>query len=570
MEGDMSRSEWIIDRQEALGTQGMVAAKHEIAAEVGASVLEDGGNAIDAAVATAFAVGVVEPFMSGIGGGGLMLVHSAATGDTIALDFGMCAPLAARPDLYTLLPGTSATRFGWRAVEGDANVHGPLAIAVPGTVAGLAAAAERWGTRPLAELLQPAIRLAREGFPVSWHTSLEMAQDAELLARYPSTRAIFTRNGLPLPVFTGLQPTMLRQPDLARSLEAIARRGAETFYRGELGKTLIEGLRSLGAILTEEDLARYRVRIAAPLWGRYRACRVATAPAPSGGPTLLESLHIMDCFDLRASGHNTDRTLHILIEAFRQAFVDRFTYLADPDFVPVPVDALTDPSYARERAQEIGEDARTRIEPGQPSRLGIEQVFERSLPNYGAGSTTHICVVDRWGNAVTLTQTLLSAWGSRIVAPGTGILMNNGMFWFDPEPGRANSIAPGKRPLANMTPTLVFTGGQFLLALGAMGGRRIINAIAQIISNVVDHRMGIQAAISAPRVDCSVQPTAVSSRIPEAVIARLRERGHTLQVVREDFADVPFASPVGILRDKEGMLHGGANPYYPAMVLGLD
>jgi gamma-glutamyltranspeptidase/glutathione hydrolase len=346
-----------------------------------------------------------------------------------------------------------------------------------------------------------------------------MAQDAELLARYPSTRAIFTRNGLPLPVFTGLQPTMLRQPDLARSLEAIARRGAETFYRGELGKTLIEGLRSLGAILTEEDLARYRVRIAAPLWGRYRACRVATAPAPSGGPTLLESLHIMDCFDLRASGHNTDRTLHILIEAFRQAFVDRFTYLADPDFVPVPVDALTDPSYARERAQEIGEDARTRIEPGQPSRLGIEQVFERSLPNYGAGSTTHICVVDRWGNAVTLTQTLLSAWGSRIVAPGTGILMNNGMFWFDPEPGRANSIAPGKRPLANMTPTLVFTGGQFLLALGAMGGRRIINAIAQIISNVVDHRMGIQAAISAPRVDCSVQPTAVSSRIPEAVIA---------------------------------------------------
>ncbi len=566
----MSRSEWVIDRTEALGKRGMVVAQHELAAEIGAQVLADGGNAVDAAVATAFALGVVEPFMSGIGGGGLMLVYRADTKETVALDFGMCAPLAARPDLYRLLPGRSATRFGWRAVEDDANVHGPLAIAVPGLVAGLTTALTRFGTRPLAELLQPAIRLASEGFPVSWHLTLEMAQDAALLARYPSTRAVFTRDGLPLPVQTGLEPTILRQPDLARSLEAIASDGADAFYRGDLGRTLVEGLRSLGAILSEDDLARYTVRISGPLWGTYRGYRIATAPAPSGGPTLLESLHLLEVFPLGRWGHNTVETLHVLIEAFRQAFVDRFAYLADPAFVSVPVDRLTDPEYARERAAEIGPRARPRIQPGDPARLGVAHVFPPSLPHYGTSSTTHISVVDHWGNAVALTQTLLSAWGSRLVAPGTGILMNNGMFWFDPEPGHANSIEPGKRPLANMTPTLVFSGDQLFLVLGAMGGRRIINAIAQVVSNVVDHGLPIQAAITAPRVDCSVEPTAVSQRIDPAVVRGLEERGHQLQVVREDFADVPFACTGGILRDADGVLHGGAHPYYPASAIGLE
>ncbi|MCX2726560.1 gamma-glutamyltransferase [Thermomicrobium sp. 4228-Ro] len=565
----MSRSKWIIDRTEAVGRHGMVVAQHELAAEVGVAVLADGGNAIDAAVATAFAIGVVEPFMSGIGGGGILLIHLAESQETVAIDFGMCAPLAARPDLYRLLPATGATRFGWRAVEKDANVHGPLAIAVPGMVAGLATALERYGTRPLAELLQPAIRLARDGFAVSWHTSLEMAQDAALLAQYPSTRAVFTRDGLPLPVRTGLEPTILRQPDLARSLEAIARDGADAFYRGELGRQLVEGLRALGAILTMEDLERYTVRLSAPLWGEYRGYRIATAPAPSGGPTVLESLHLLDCFPLTEYGHNSSRTLHVLIEAFRQAFVDRFAYLADPGFVPVPVAALTDPAYARERASEIGEQARARIEPGDPRRLGVQRLYARSLPNYGAGSTTHIGVVDRWGNAVALTQTLLSAWGSRVVAPGTGILMNNGMLWFDPEPGRANSIEPGKRPLANMSPTLVFQDDGLFLVLGAMGGRRIIDAVAQVVSNVIDHGLGIQAAISAPRIDCSVEPTAVSSRIDGRVISELERRGHRVQIVREDFADVPFACPGGILRDRTGTLHGGSEPYYPGMAIGL-
>jgi gamma-glutamyltranspeptidase/glutathione hydrolase len=564
----MWRTEWVLDRTEATGERGMVAAKHELAAEVGAQVLEDGGNAVDAAVATAFTVGVVEPFMNGIGGGGLMLVYLADRRQTIAIDFAMAAPRAARPDMYELLDATSPSMFGWRAVRDDANIHGPLSIAVPGTVAGLALAAERYGTIPLRELVQPAIRYARQGFPVSWHTSLEIAQDLELLNRYPSTRAIFTRGGLPWPVLTGLEQTLLVQADLARSLEAIAERGPDVFYRGELGQALVEGLRGLGAILTEDDLRAYEVRVTEPLWGRYRGYRVAAAPAPSGGPTLLECLHLMDCFDLRASGHNTVETLHRLIEAFRQAFVDRFAYLADPAFAEVPVTALIDPAYAREQAARIGERARPAVEPGDPERLGVSRRYARSMPNYGTGSTTHLSVVDRWGNAVSLTQTLLSAWGSRVVAPGTGILMNNGMMWFDPEPGRANSIEPGKRPLANMSPALVFVGERVYLSLGAMGGRKIINALAQIISNVIDHGMGIQAAITAPRVDCSVQPALVSSRIDPAVVEGLHARGHRLQVVIEDVGNVPFASPVGILVEADGRLRGGANPYYPAMAIG--
>lgn len=565
----MRRTEWVLDRTEATGERGMVAAKHELAAEVGAQVLEAGGNAVDAAVATAFTVGVVEPFMNGIGGGGLMLIYLADRRQTIAIDFAMAAPRAARPDMYELLDATSPSMFGWRAVRDDANIHGPLSIAVPGTVAGLALAAERYGTMPLRELMQPAIRYARQGFPVSWHTSFEIAQDLELLNRYPSTRAIFTRDGLPWPVLTGLEQTLLVQAELARSLEAIAERGPDVFYRGELGQALVEGLRGLGAILTEDDLRSYEVRIAEPHWGRYRGHRVAAAPAPSGGPTLLECLHLMEYFDLRASGHNTVETLHCLIEAFRQAFVDRFAYLADPAFADAPVTALIDPEYAREQAARIGERARPAVEPGDPERLGVRQRYARSMPNYGAGSTTHPSVVDRWGNAVSLTQTLLSAWGSRVVAPGTGILMNNGMMWFDPEPGRANSIAPGKRPLANMSPALVFAEDRVYLSLGAMGGRKIINALAQIISNVIDHGMGIQAAITAPRIDCSVQPAQVSSRIDPGVIEGLQARGHRLQVVVEDVGNVPFASPVGILVEADGTLRGGANPYYPAMAIGI-
>ena len=566
----MQRSDWILDRKEAVSRYGMVAAKHELAAEVGAAVLEAGGNAIDAAVATAFTVGVVEPMMSGIGGGGLMLIFLAEQRAVVALDYGMVAPLAARPDMYHLLDATSPSLFGWRAVVDDANIHGPLAIAVPGTVAGLATAAARYGTMPLHELLHPAIRYAREGFPVSWHTSFEIAQDLELLNRYPSTRAIFTKDGLPWPVLTGLTQTKLVQADLARSLEAIAKDGPDAFYRGELGQAIVEGLRSLGAIISLEDLAHYRVRISEPLWGTYRGHRVAAMPAPSGGPTLLESLHLLDCFDLAASGHNTEHTLHILIECFRQAFVDRFAYLADPAFADVPVAGLINPAYARAQAATITERARSVIEPGDPEQLGVRERYARSMPHYASTSTTtHLSVVDRWGNAVALTQTLLSAWGSRVVAPGTGILFNNGMMWFDPEPGRANSIAPGKRPLANMCPTIVFRDDRPFLVLGAMGGRRILNALAQIISNVIDHGLGIQAAITAPRIDCSVDPTNVSSRIDPAVIEGLRARGHRLTVVVEDVGNVPFASPAGILVDADGTLHGGANPYYPAMAIGL-
>ncbi|HMM43747.1 MAG TPA: gamma-glutamyltransferase, partial [Thermomicrobiales bacterium] len=419
-------------------------------------------------------------------------------------------------------------------------------------------------------LIRPAVRLARDGFPVGWHTSLTIAQDLALLSRFPATRAIFTDDGRPWTMLTGLTPTRLVQADLARTLDALADDGWETFYRGDLARAIVDGVRGMGGLLADEDLRDYAVRVGPALMADYRGHAVATAQAPSGGTTLLESLRLMEQANLAALGHNTADALHHLIESFRQAFVDRFAYLADPRFVQIPEAALLTEGYARSRAAAFGPSARPIVSPGGRDELGVRHALARSVPAYGAGEhTTHVSVVDARGNAVALTQTLLSSWGSRVVAPGTGVLLNNGMMWFDPEPGRPNSVAGGKRPLANMTPALVLENDAVRLAVGAMGGRKIINAVTQVIANVVDYGMGVQAAITAPRVDCSTAVTLVSSRIDPTVVAALERRGHALQAIREDIGSVPFASPVGILRATDGTLHGGANPYYPAMAIGL-
>jgi gamma-glutamyltranspeptidase/glutathione hydrolase len=442
-------------------------------------------------------------------------------------------------------------------------------VAVPGTVAGLALAAERYGTMPRARLIEPAIALARAGFPISWHTSLKAAQELDLLDRYPTTRAIFTRDGRSLSILDGQTQNLLVQRDLARTLEAIAVEGPSAFYRGEIAGKIVDAVQSADGILSRDDLAGYEVRIGDGLWAAYRGRRIVTMPAPSGGPTLLESLRLMEQADLARSGHNTVETLHWSIEAFRQAFADRFAYLGDPSYVDVPVDALLSDDYIHARSAEVSRRARRVVEPGERSLLGVTHDLARSLPGYGAGgNTTHLSTMDRAGNAVSLTQTLLSLWGSFFVAGGTGVLLNNGMMWFDPEPGHPNSVDGGKRPLANMAPALVFEGDMVLLSVGSMGGRKIMNANAQIIANVVDHGFGIQTAITAPRIDCSVEPAVASSRIAAEVIEGLRGLGHRIGAVVEDVGNNHFASPVGIQRAPDGTLRGGANPYYPAMAIG--
>lgn len=534
----------------------MVAAKHELAAEAGAEVLRDGGNAVDAAVTAGFMAGVVEPFMSGLGGGGFLVAHFPQRGESVVIDHAMVAPAAASPAMYALAAsGTDADMFGWRQVAGDANIHGHLAAAVPGTVAGLTLALQEYGTLSRQRALAPAISLAEGGFDVSWHTALMIGLDLALLNRFAPTRDIFTHQGyVPTPYPGWRQP--LRQPDLAATLRLVADKGAPAFYEGAPARAIAAEMRAHGGLITEEDLAGYRPVVTEPLRGSYRGCEVLTSTPASGGPTVLETLNLMARTDLAALGHNSAAALHWIAESCRQAFADRLVLLGDPNFVDSPWAELISPAYAARQATSFAPDRVRQPEPGLP----------QPMPRM---NTTHVSAIDRWGNSASLTSTLLGCWGCGVTAPGTGVLLNNGMMWFDPVPGQPNSIAGGKKPLANMAPTIVLDGDRARLSLGAMGGRRILNALPQIIANVIDFGFGMQAAISAPRIDCSTGVVDVSSRLSPETIETLREMGHVVQVLEEDMLSFEFGSPVGVLSDGQ-TLRGGANPYYPAMAVAAE
>ena len=550
-----SRTTWRFDRDEATSPLGVVAAKHELAAEAGAEVLREGGNAVDAAVTAGFVAGVVEPFMSGLGGGGFLLAHFPDRDERILVDHPMVAPAAATPSMYALASsGHDADMFGWHKVEGDANIHGHLAAATPGTVAGLTLALEEFGSVSRQRAFAPAIKHATDGFNVSWHTALMIGLDLALLNRFPATRAIFTNNGyVPTPYPGWRKP--LRQPDLAATLELIAAQGARAFYEGRPALAIAQEMREHGGLLTETDLASYRATIVEPLCGTYRDFEVLTSPPASGGPTVLETLNLMEQADLASLGHNSAEAVHWIAESCLQAFTDRLALLGDPAFVDSPWERLVAKQYAAHQAATFAPDKVRSPAPALP-------------PPIPRMNTTHVSAIDRWGNSASLTSTLLGGWGSGVTVPGTGVLLNNGMMWFDPVAGRPNSIAGGKKPLANMAPTIVLQDGRAFLSVGAMGGRRILNALPQIIANVVDYGMGMQAAISAPRIDCSTGVVQASSRIAPETIAALVRIGHTVEVIEEDMLSFEFGSPVGVQRDGR-MLRGGANLFYPAMAIAV-
>ena len=572
------RTEWVIDRNEATARGGMVAAKTAAAAEAGAETLRRGGNAIDAAVATAFTSGVVEPWMNGIGGGGFLVAHVPDRDEAVVVEFPMVAPAGATPDMFPLSGvGPDTALFGWPGVVASANVVGHRSVAVPGTVAGLALALERFGTISLAEAMAPAIAYAEAGTPVTWHTTYTIARDLSSLSRFPATAAVFCDGGIPPVTIDQSRPEMLRQPDLAATLRRIADEGPRAFYEGEIAAAMADHLTEHGAPFALTDLASYEARVVPALIADYRGYQIVTTGAGSGGTTLVETMRLLADSDLAAMGHNSPATLHLLTQAVRQAFADRFAFLADPDFVDVPFEQLTSPAYARERAAAFRLDRIGPIRPGDAKLLGIAHGLSASMPEYigqlgqaADGSTTHLSVIDGNGLAVSLTQTLLSLWGSRVVVPGTGILLNNGMMWFDPEPGRPNSVAGGKRPLSNMAPAILTRHGRAVASIGASGGRRIMPCQAQIVSNLIDHGLSMQPAISAPRVDASTPDLLVSARLPVATRQTLQALGHRLSERVETLGGGDFASPVGISRGPDGLLRGGADPYYPAMAVGID
>ena len=572
------RTTWAVERTEAAAAGGMVAAKWPAAAEAGAEVLRRGGNAFDAAVTTAFAVGVVEPWMSGVGGGGFA-VGCAAGSAPFAVEFPMVSPAGARPEMFPLSgAGPDAALFGWAGVVDNANLFGHRSVAVPGVVAGLALLLERAGTISLAEALAPAIRLASEGVPVTWHTTLKIAQDLATLRRFPATAALFLDEaGCPPVSPESLRPRLYRNPDLAAVLRRIADDGPRAFYAGALAQAMVDELAAHGAPFTLADFAGYEATVSPTLTTRYAGHEVHAVG--TGGTTLVEILNLMTALGVGGLPHNSPEALHRMALAFRQAFADRFQWLADPAFADVPLAVLTDPAYAAEQAAALAGERLGPIRPASAERVGLGATPVASMQDYLAaaarggqmadGSTTHLSAIDAAGNAVSVTLTLLSLFGSKVVVPGTGILLNNGMMWFDPEPGRPNSVAGGKQPVSNMAPALLLRDGKAAVALGSSGGRRIMSCHAQLIANVADHGMTVGPAIAAPRIDGSTPELLASGRIDAATLADLARRGHAVGVVDDTLLTGAFASPVAVQRAADGGSLGAADPYYyPATAVG--
>ena len=572
-----ARTQWIVQKTEVVAGEAIVAAMHPHAAEAGAAMLRAGGNAVDAAVAAAFASGVVEPFNSGLGGIAQVLYYEARSGRSFTVDGLPPLPRGIRPDTFRVLDsGTRSGLYSWPAVADDANNTGYLAPAVPGTPACLGEALARFGRLPLATVIEPAAQLAEQGFELDWYVALATACAQGRLQRFPETRRVYFKpdGSCYRAAMLGAEADRFAQPDLARTLRHIAEHGTDAVYRGEIAARIAADMAANGGLITADDLASFRARVHEPgIVGHYRDCELRLTPANTGGPTLLEALNVLEGFDLARTGFNRVETLHLIAEALRVAFADRFRYLGDPESTSVSLAALLSKSYAGERRQSIRLDQATpEAGPGDPGVLGV--MGGLSVPTTpgvsGEGQTTHITVVDRERNVVSLTSTLGGHFGSGVVVGGTGILLNNGAMWFDPVPGSANSIAPGRRILWAGTPALVLRHGQPLFAVGAPGGRKIISAVLQSILNVVDFGLGAQDAVSAPRVHCEGVETLVDTRLGASVAEGLRRLGHRVTAKEEDFSTSYFARPNGVLIDLDtGRLRGGVNQYKPALAVGL-
>jgi len=576
---DSTQSQWIIEKREAVAEHGMVTAMHPLAAAAGLEILRAGGNAVDAAVATAFAIGVVEPAMSGVGGVAAMVICFGSDGRSVVVDGSSAAPAAAREDMFELAPPTTVGgMYGWRGTLGDQQNTGYRAPVVPGQPACLLAAHARYGSGRLsrAQVMAPAIRLAEEGFIVDPYQAQTIAFAHRRLRANPEAyRTFFLADGTPpAPATSTREGDRLQQPDLARTLRALADDGPAALYGGEIGARLVADLQANGGVITLDDLAAYAVREYQPgLATDYRGYRLLGLSPTSGSMTAFEALNILGHFDLPHMGAGSPGAVHLVAEACRRAFLDRFAYLADPQQQSVPIDALLSEDYAARVASTIGlERADPDATPGDPWRFqpaGAAAAGRSGGASGGDGCTTHLNVVDADRNTVSLTSTLGELFGSGVVARGTGILLNNGMTWFDPEPAHVNSIQPRKRTLWAPTPTIVLHDGRPLLGIGAPGGRRIISALVQSLVNVLDFGLGVQAAVTTPRVHCEGPVTEVDGRIAPEVVDGLLARGHRVKLVEENSSSFRFARPGGIRIDPQtSQLTAGVHQFTPAWAMG--
>jgi len=490
---------WQVRKPAARSRRGIVASQHRLAAEVGAEMLAAGGNAVDAAVAAGFALAAIEPWNSGLGGIGYMLVYLAKENRVRVVDFGPVSPRALDPADFPLSGGLAGDLFAWPAVVEDRNVHGPLSFALPGEVDGLGLALERFGTRTLATVLQPAIDLAEQGLAVDWYLTLKVATLAGELTRYGATRDIWLPAGVPPATPPDAPLRRLKLAGLADTLRRLARAGRRDFYEGEIAAAIAKDIHAMGGVLGPEDLEQYRARIASPTECDYRGATMALAPQLTAGPSMAWALGRLAQRRFERGGPHADAFV-AYAEVLREAYAQRLQTMGE--------------SQAR-----------------APS------------------STTHLNAIDRDGNMVALTQTLLSVFGSKVVLPATGILMNNGVMWFDPRPGTPNSLGPAKRPLTNMCPVIARRAGNPWFAIGASGGRKIFPAVLQIVSFLIDHGMSLEDAFHQPRTDASGgEHVSVDPRLPQEVQDTLGEKFPTHSA---EFLVYPtnFACPSAVLND---------------------
>ncbi len=496
------------------GEQGMVASRSDLASEVGSKILADGGNAIDAAVATAFALAVVYPSAGNLGGGGFMLI-ALANGDVYAQDSREKAPAAAHRDMFLDSAGN---------VDRALTLNSLQASGVPGTVDGLLDALERFGTMTREQVMAPAIELAEEGFALNEDLASQFQENLEGFRPYPASLAVFSKDGAPYQA-----GEIWKQPDLAKTLKLISEQGRDGFYKGETAELLVAEMQRNNGLITLDDLASYESVWREPVHGTYRGYDVWSMPAPSsGGVLLMQMLNMLEPYDVGALGYGTPETVHLMIEAQRRAYADRAEFLGDPDFVNVPAAMLTSKEYARTRFADF--------DPGRATDSNT--IGAGSWPEEST-QTTHFSVADKDGNAVALTTTLNRNYGNRIVVPGAGFLLNNEMDDFSSKPntpnsygliGRdANEIQPGKRMLSSMAPTIITRDGKPVLLTGSPGGSTIINTVLQVVINVLDHKMDAEAAVASPRIHHQWMPDNVryeTGAMSEETASALRAMGH--------------------------------------------
>jgi len=510
---------WELTKPSAKGRRGVVVSQARSAAQAGVAVLDAGGNAVDAAVATALALSTAEPWNSGLGGIGFALVHRAGEPRAQVVDFGPRAPAATDPARYRLTGRMTTDLFAWPEVEGDINIHGPLSVAIPSAVAGYDYMLRQWGKLPLADIIAPAIALARRGLPQDWYTGVKIANSASVIRKYPTTAAVYLPNGLPpVPPYQGT-PGFFRQGNLPATLEHLGQAGLRDLYEGEVAASIAADIKALGGVLSAEDLRACLPRAWPAEEVGWRGRTLQLTGGLTAAPTLKLVLEAMA--DAPYGGSAPSAAWYVaLARAMKAAYAERFASLGE------------------------------------------------SEPDSAQSCTTHLTVCDAEGTTVAMTTTLMSSMGSRVLLPQSGILLNNGMMWFDPRPGTPNAIAPGKRPLCNMLPIMLTEGGKPFLAAGASGGRRIMAAVFQLMTFIADFGMGVEAAAHHPRIDVSgVDRVSADRRLPAAVLDALAAEG-TVEVVEHGAVPINFACPNTIVHQADGTRVGisdAASPWSAAV-----